>query len=78
MLFLVGNWYRRERADEMPGTSRQDLVALGFLGAGPVYHKDGRLSKDVITNGIDSAVSAVKGADAAVVVVGSMPFINGT
>ena len=34
-------------------------------------------SKDVITNGIDSAVSAVKGADAAVVVVGSMPFING-
>ncbi|HEX4795876.1 MAG TPA: PSD1 and planctomycete cytochrome C domain-containing protein [Humisphaera sp.] len=35
-------------ADEMPGTSRQDLVALGFLGAGPVYHKDGRLSKDVI------------------------------
>ena len=36
-------------ADEMPGTSRQDLVALGFLGAGPVYHKDARNSKDVIT-----------------------------
>jgi hypothetical protein len=36
-------------ADEMPGTSRQDMVALGFLGIGPVYHKDGRLSKDVIT-----------------------------
>jgi len=35
-------------ADEMPGTSRQDMVALGFLGTGPVYHKDGRLSKDVI------------------------------
>ena len=34
-------------------------------------------SKDVITSGIDSAVSAAKGADAAVVVVGSMPFING-
>ena len=36
-------------ADEMPGTSRQDLIALGFLGIGPVYHKDGRLSKEVIT-----------------------------
>jgi Protein of unknown function (DUF1549)/Protein of unknown function (DUF1553)/Planctomycete cytochrome C len=36
-------------ADEMPGTSRTDLVALGFLGIGPVYHKDGRLSKEVIT-----------------------------
>lgn len=34
-------------------------------------------SEDVITNGISSAVSAAKGADAAVVVVGSMPFING-
>jgi beta-glucosidase len=34
-------------------------------------------SENVITNGIDSAVSAAKGADAAVVVVGSMPFING-
>lgn len=34
-------------------------------------------TRDVITNGIDSAVSAAKGADAAVVVVGSMPFING-
>jgi len=37
-------------ADGMPNTKREDLVALGFLGAGPVYHKDGRLSKDVITN----------------------------
>ncbi len=36
-------------ADEMPGTTRQDMVALGFLGVGPVYHKDGRLSKNVIT-----------------------------
>jgi beta-glucosidase len=34
-------------------------------------------SKQVITSGIGSAVSAAKGADAAVVVVGSMPFING-
>jgi len=35
-------------ADLMPGTPRQEMVALGFLGAAPGYHKDGRLSKDVI------------------------------
>ncbi|WP_345362632.1 glycoside hydrolase family 3 C-terminal domain-containing protein [Actinoallomurus liliacearum] len=33
--------------------------------------------KDVISSGADEAVKAAKGADAAVVVVGSMPFING-
>jgi hypothetical protein len=37
-------------ADLIPGTPRGDLAATGFLGAGPVYHKDGRLSKDVIEN----------------------------
>ena len=37
-------------ADLIPGTPRSDLAATGFLGAGPVYHKDGRLSKDVIEN----------------------------
>ncbi|MEU5991055.1 glycoside hydrolase family 3 C-terminal domain-containing protein [Spirillospora sp. NPDC047418] len=41
--------------------------------------KDGasRFSKDVVSSGVDSAVKAVKGAESAVVVVGSMPFING-
>jgi beta-glucosidase len=34
-------------------------------------------SKQVISSGVGSAVSAAKSADAAVVVVGSMPFING-
>ncbi|WP_119730730.1 glycoside hydrolase family 3 protein [Thermomonospora amylolytica] len=34
-------------------------------------------AKEVISSGVDSAVNAAKGADAAVVVVGSMPFING-
>jgi beta-glucosidase len=34
-------------------------------------------SKQVISSGIETAVQAAKGADAAVVVVGSMPFING-
>ncbi|MBV9380659.1 MAG: glycoside hydrolase family 3 C-terminal domain-containing protein [Streptosporangiaceae bacterium] len=34
-------------------------------------------ARDVVTSGIASAVQAAKGAGAAVVVVGSMPFING-
>ena len=37
-------------ADLVPGAVRSDLAATGFLGAGPIYHKDGRLSKDVIEN----------------------------
>ncbi|MEO7413711.1 MAG: PSD1 and planctomycete cytochrome C domain-containing protein [Opitutaceae bacterium] len=37
-------------ADVIPGTPRSDLAATGFLGAGPIYHKDGRLSKDVVEN----------------------------
>ncbi|SFN49403.1 beta-glucosidase [Actinomadura madurae] len=36
-----------------------------------------RFAKDVVSSGVDSAVKAVTGADSAVVVVGSMPFING-
>lgn len=36
-------------ADHMPDASRNDLRALGYLGAAPVYHKDQRLSADVIT-----------------------------
>jgi len=36
-----------------------------------------RFAKETVTSGIDSAVAAATGADAAVVVVGSMPFING-
>ncbi|MBM3784319.1 MAG: DUF1553 domain-containing protein, partial [Acidobacteria bacterium] len=35
-------------ADQMPGTPRSDYRALAFLGAGPVYHKDARLSQEVI------------------------------
>jgi beta-glucosidase len=33
--------------------------------------------RDVVTSGVGSAVTAAAGADAVVVVVGSMPFING-
>lgn len=36
-----------------------------------------RFLKETVSSGIDEAVAAVTGADAAVVVVGSMPFING-
>ena len=35
-------------ADLMSDVDRTDFVALGFLGAAPSYHKDGRLSKDVV------------------------------
>lgn len=34
-------------ADLMPDTPRDDLRALGYLGAAPIYHTDLRLSKDV-------------------------------
>ena len=50
-------------ADQMPDISRDDLRALGYLGTGPVYHKDARLSKDVIetlfTDDWDERVDAV-------------------
>ncbi|WP_238412905.1 glycoside hydrolase family 3 protein [Saccharothrix deserti] len=36
-----------------------------------------KFGREVVRSGVDSAVAAAKGADAAVVVVGSMPFING-
>jgi hypothetical protein len=35
-------------ADQMPGTKREDLRALGFLGASPVEHKELKLAKDLI------------------------------
>lgn len=35
-------------ADQVPGATRQDLAALGYLGLGPVEHKEFKLSKDVI------------------------------
>ena len=50
-------------ADLIPGTAREDMRALGFLGAAPVYHKDLRLSSDVIggflTDDWDERVDAV-------------------
>ena len=50
-------------ADLMPGTPRDDMRALGYLGAAPIYHKDQRLSADVIggfmTDDLDERVDAV-------------------
>ena len=50
-------------ADQMPGAPRDDLRALGYLGAAPIYHKDQRLSADVIggfmTDDWDERVDAV-------------------
>jgi hypothetical protein len=50
-------------ADMMPDTGRDDLRALGYVGAAPIYHKDQRLSYDVIygfmTDDWDERVDAV-------------------
>src|SRR5436189_4402682 len=50
-------------ADLIPNTPREDLRALGYLGAAPIYHKDQRLSADVIggfmTDDWDERVDAV-------------------
>jgi beta-glucosidase len=50
----------------------------GRLGLGAATAADAaHFAKTTVRSGIDDAVAAAKGADAAVVVVGSMPFING-
>ena len=50
-------------ADLIPGVNRGDLRALGYLGAAPTYHKDLRLSADVIgtffTDDWDERIDAV-------------------
>ncbi len=50
-------------ADLMPDTPRDDLRALGYLGAAPIYHTDLRLSKDVtetiFTDAWDERVDSV-------------------
>ncbi len=50
-------------ADQMPDAARSDLRALGYLGAAPVYHKDRRLSAEVVggfmTDDWDERVDAV-------------------
>jgi beta-glucosidase len=46
---------------------------LTLTTAGDAAH----FTKDTISSGVEEAVKAAKGADTAVVVVGSMPFING-
>jgi hypothetical protein len=35
-------------ADLMPGAPRDDMRALGYLGTAPIYHKDRRLSQEVV------------------------------
>lgn len=50
-------------ADLMPGATRADERALGYLGAAQVYHKDQRLSHDVVygflTDDWDERIDAV-------------------
>ncbi|WP_419992550.1 glycoside hydrolase family 3 C-terminal domain-containing protein [Streptomyces boninensis] len=47
----------------------------GTLVLGPAADAS-RYTREVVRDGIEEAVAAAKGADAAIVVVGSMPFIN--
>jgi hypothetical protein len=50
-------------ADLTPGARREDLRALGYFGAAPTYHKDLRLSADIIggffTDDWDERIDAV-------------------
>jgi hypothetical protein len=50
-------------ADQMPDVKRDDLRALGYVGAAPIYHHDLRLSGDVIgtflTDDWDDRIDAV-------------------
>ena len=50
-------------ADMIPGTPRDDYRALGYLGVAPVYHKEPRLSQEVLytfaTDDWDERVDAV-------------------
>ncbi len=40
---------RQLAADLMPGLPQSELAALGFIGLAPVYHKEPKLSAEVIT-----------------------------
>ena len=50
-------------ADLLPGAKRADLRALGYLGVAPVYHKEPRLSQEVLytfaTDDWDERIDAV-------------------
>ena len=50
-------------ADLMPNTTREDMRALGYVGAAPIYHHDLRLSGEVIgtflTDDWDERIDAV-------------------
>jgi beta-glucosidase len=68
-----------EKAYDWAGPEKYLTVAAdGTLTLSATTAQDAaRFTKEVLSSGVDSAVAAAKGADAAVVVVGSMPFING-
>jgi beta-glucosidase len=61
------------------GANKYAVVASdGTVSIGAATPADAtHFTKDVVTSGVAVAVAAAKGAAAAVVVVGSMPFING-
>jgi beta-glucosidase len=60
-------------ADTYVTVGADGKLALGSSTAAGAAH----FRKDVLSSAVDQAVAAAKGADTAVVVVGSNPFING-
>jgi beta-glucosidase len=78
-----GTYVIRYAGYEVPETwegpnSYVTVDADGVLRLGaPTAAGAARFAKETIASGVDSAVRAATGADAAIVVVGSMPFING-
>ncbi len=67
---VTQSWFGRNRYVVVGADGRLTVGAETPEGAA-------KFGREVVRSGVESAVAAAKDADAAVVVVGSMPFING-
>ncbi|ROP35596.1 glycoside hydrolase family 3 protein [Saccharothrix texasensis] len=67
---VTQSWFGRGRYAVVGADGRLTVTAETPAAAA-------KFGREVVRSGVDSAVQAAKGADAAVVAVGSMPFING-
>ncbi|GAA4096105.1 glycoside hydrolase family 3 protein [Actinomadura miaoliensis] len=68
--------YEKDESWGEPDKNYLKAAADGRLALG-TKAEAARFTREVLRSGVDEAVKAATGADAAVVVVGSMPFING-
>ncbi len=76
---VVVKYVGYETVNDWEGPNNYLTVAPGgrlVLGS-PDAAGAARFTRETVSSGVDAAVAAATGADAAVVVVGSMPFING-